>query len=68
MAIGTNSEVKDLTYWDEGMPSEDIQATSTNLSEVTYWLDGMPYVTIYTSAAPPTARTSDFMPFFWGIG
>lgn len=64
MAIGTNSEVKDLTYWDEGMPYKDIQATGTNLSEVTYWVDGMPYVTVYPSE---DQRTSDFMQFFWGI-
>ncbi len=65
MAIGNNSEVKNLNYWDEGMPSEDIQSTSTDLTKVTYWVDGMPYVTIYPNE---DQRTSDFMPFFWGIG
>lgn len=67
MAIGTNTEAKNLNYWDDGMPSEDIQSGSTNLSEVTFWVDGMPYVTVFPSASPAN-KLDTMMPFFWGIG
>ena len=63
MAAGTNSEVKKLTYWVDGIPSEDIQLDGTDLNKVTFWVDGMPYVTVF-----PSENTSAMMPFFWGIG
>lgn len=65
MSAGTNDDAKKLTYWQDGMPSVDLQSPSTELHKVSYWVDGMPYVTIYPSE---DQRISDFMPFFWGIG
>lgn len=66
MAADTNDNAEKLTNWFDGRPSGEIQKDSVSLGSLTYWFDGAPYATAYPAAA--TARTSDMMPFFWGIG
>lgn len=64
MAGATNTETKKLTYWIDGLPSDNIQKDdSDSLGKLSYWVDGLPYATVYL----PEARYKDFAPFFWGI-
>ena len=63
----TNENAKNIDIWYDGLPSTDLAKNNDDLGTIAYWFNGLPYTQVYPSAAV-TARQSDFMPFFWGIG
>lgn len=66
MAASTNTEAANLNNWVDGLPASNLQTgTSIPTGNLQFWVDGLPYAPIYPVSA--TTRTSDFMPFFWGI-
>lgn len=67
MAASTNTESKNLNNWVDGAPSSSFQTgTSIPVGNLQFWIDGVPYANIFPSETT-TTRTSDMMPFFWGI-